>query len=168
MLSSNGNVSALSRNPTFAATLTATYGGTITPNTQIHIRIDGISIWGVTHFDYVNGTPEFAFGETTPDHTGQSAFQSLQVIPFNDNTSQNNHTLYNHLVWNPADGLYQSPFSATRSFNLIGNENQILDGFEVFGVIEVVVPEPASASLSCLLCGAAVLVGSRRRLLRVA
>jgi|GEM_PF-3634972 len=150
----------------FASTISGSYTGPTpgdaapTPNYQLSIIIDSVSIWGVS-FNDESGNKTLGFGETTVGHTATSSTITLNndSSSFLLNKAQfTDDPNYSQLVWDPTDYSVAGT-STSRSFNLVSDSNRVIDLFEVIGHVELTydaIPEPKSITL--LLAGGLALI----------
>ncbi len=173
LTNSNVNLTNFSaRSDDFQASLTATWNGDpaitfpgVDPaNLVIRLTLTQIRIYGI-YFGAETGSILLSFQETTPGHLQTSDTISLNKYS-GDQTPLTVAGNYRQLIWNP-DDQWVSGTSATRTFSLSTNVGAALvDGFEVFGYIEVTtVPEPSALLLSSGAAGLLLFMARRRRTL---
>jgi hypothetical protein len=161
----DGGYSALSTNFTF--TITATYTGAL-PVTDISLNLTKLSIYAevLNQSPYNTTGTNIQFNETTASHAGSSDPVTDLVITYPPYLAAD----YKQLVWDAADtdplDAYQvAGSSVTRTFTITpgatDTTSRVIDGLEIFGSIQVAVPEPASLGL--LVLGSAALLRRRER-----
>lgn len=159
----------------FGVTINASWSGSlnaIEPGLQLEdvrltLVITEIRIYGL---QYKNETYDYklAFEETTAGFLGSSAQVTLNKIPNNgDANSIRPASAYTLLSWSPDDAYFDGVTNGSRSFmlDLTGAPTDgfaTIDGFEVFGYVEVsAIPEPSVVGL--LTLGLGVVIMRRRR-----
>ena len=158
VLTNNGGQSGWSR--TFSVDLTGAYTGILPPgavNVQTTLNLTGLSIYAMAYNggSFVTDVNNFHFNETTPGNTASSP----NAAPLTSTTSTgalDTASNYTQLVWDPSEQAVAGT-SSTRSFTTSGfgvvspNEGYVIEGFEIFGTIEVTynvpIPEPSTFTL---------------------
>jgi len=150
--------------PNFLATINASWLGglpsdtvsEVPPNFRIKLNITGVSIYGTSYL---------SAGSLGFQETGGGS-QTLQAMPITPNfaglaTASN----YAQIVWDPVDALVAGT-NTSRSFTLAHTgEARPVDGFEVFGNVQLLydIPEPSAGMLALAGFGFVVI---RRRPIR--
>jgi len=163
------------RSSTFGVAINASWSGSlndIQPGLQLEdvrltLVITEIRIYGL---QYKNETYDYklAFEETTPGFLGASPQVALNKIPDSGNANSiRPASAYTLLSWSPDDAYFDGVTNGSRTFilDLTGAPTDgiaTIDGFEVFGYIEVsAIPEPSVVGLLAL--GFGVVIKRRRR-----
>jgi hypothetical protein len=146
VLTTNQNSSGYcSRSDGFGVSIAGSWAGddppdaAADPDYHIQLNITGISIYAAGR---VWGATEIAFQETT---TGHEATSGYTAIPDVDSGYKGDG--YGQLAWDPAD-YATADKSFARVFDLVTDAAFCaVDGFEVFGTIDItyaVIPEPST------------------------
>jgi hypothetical protein len=154
----------------FAAVLNYSYTGTPIdaapiPNYRISLIIDSISIYGVKYNTASFPGDTLAFSETTVGFLATSSTITLNNATPSTTTGLQNATPYLQLVWNPEDFMISGK-SGARSFALVSESQRPIDGFEVFGRIELTydaIPEPSTIALGAIGLTALLFFRKRRQ-----
>jgi len=147
----NGSVGYMGASGSFNATISGTYTGPTPgdadpiPNFQLSLVITSIRIYGAGVTGQSN--TDLGWSETTPGHTSSSS--TINVIQVSG-PSFNDAASYTQLTWDPGDFLV-SGTSSTRTFALVSTAaSRAVDGFEIFGRVELsytAIPEPSTLAL---------------------
>lgn len=154
----------------FTAVLNYSYTGTPVdaapvPNYRISLIIDSISIYGVKYNTASFPGNTLAFSETTPGFLATSSAITLNNATASTAAGLQDATPYLQLVWNPEDFMI-SGTNGSRSFALVSESQRPIDGFEVFGRIEVTydaIPEPSAIALGAIGLTALLFFRKRRQ-----
>jgi len=157
---------------TFFANLNFSYTGTPVdaaplPNYKISLIIDSISIWGVKFNTASFPGNTLAFSETTAGHTATSSSITLNNVSPSSFDNLNDAANYLQLVWNPVDYAIDGT-SGLRSFGLVSESGRPIDGFEVFGRVELTydaIPEPSTVALGIVGLAGVLFFRKRKQLL---
>lgn len=153
----------------FGVSIAATWSGALPgdaeldPNYQIRLVITQISIYGAGITSQT--TTDLAFVETTVGNTGTSPAIDVNLLQNSPPTEFNTASNWVQLSWNP-DDFWTDGTTSTRTFAMTATENRGLDGFEVFGYVELsyaAIPEPGLVGVLFGVAAAGVLLARGRR-----
>lgn len=127
------------------------------PDYHIQLNITSLKIWGGGYDIW--GAKEFAFRETTVGHGATSTYATL-------GSGYKTAAEYLQLTWDPDDYATEG-IAFARGFDIVADAGfGVVDGFEVFGTIDVtytVIPEPSTFLLLGSGVIAALAMWRRRR-----
>ncbi len=169
----NGSGNLCGRTTDFSVTIVGSWGGATpadaapNPNYQIRLNISSLRIWAASYTPLQGDHEHIAFTEATSGHTATSTYMDLPTST--DNTGLNLEDNYLQLTWDPSD-YYTGGTNFTRAFGVISDDIRPIDGFEVFGTIDMsytAVPEPSTLVLLFAAAGVALLACRSRRRKRI-
>lgn len=165
----SGNGFGVTINASWSGDAATEFPGVDPSEIGIRLVITEIRIYALHYSNpLASGDASMRFLETTPDNVQSSNFTQLQKYstPLTNLRFAEN---YNDVSWDPSDPWVVGT-SSSRSFSLetlVGgaSSNGLVDGFEVFGYIEVSqIPEPLTAGFVAIGVGVWVLTARRKRL----